>query len=317
MLAKRNLSIDILKIALAFLIVGLHGRIFKDFSIFLAYFFQNGISRAGVPLFLIISGYYFYSIKTKEQFANWVKRLLYLYLIWMGIYLILWRDFSVQNILFRTIFGYYHLWYLINALYGFLFAWAIRNFKLKTQLVLIALCVIIGLSLQYIFNYGLVAYKIPFLPEPEYVNIFRNGLFFCFPFIMTGYLINKFAWHTKKVNWLLLIAVGFSVLTCEVVFNYNHGKKLFDLLLGLYIFCPALFVYVLNLKFYGESKTIALYSSGIYLVHILVLNILAKIVKTVSTSALSETPTTIITFLLAMLATYFLIRIQKKFKYIL
>lgn len=317
MLAKRNLSIDILKIALAFLIVGIHARIFKDVNVFLAYFFSNGVSRTGVPLFLMISGFYFYSIKSKEQFVTWIKRLLFLYLIWMVAYVTLWRDFSIKNIFFRTVFGYYHLWYLINALYGFLIVWAVRNLKLKTQVLLIALCAIIGLSLQYIVNYNLIAYKVPLLPESEYVNIYRNGLFFCFPFIMTGYLINKFSWHTKKVNWLLLVAAGLLVLACEAVFNFNHGKKTFDLLSGLYIFCPALFIYVMNIQFYGESKTIALYSSGVYLTHILVLNIIAKITKTISTSALSETPTTIIAFLLSMLATYFLIRIQKKFKYIL
>ena len=57
---ERNLSIDILKVILAIAVVFLHTRIFYDLSTLLGHVFVQGIFRLAVPIFLVITGYYFF-----------------------------------------------------------------------------------------------------------------------------------------------------------------------------------------------------------------------------------------------------------------
>ena len=63
----RNLSLDILKIIMAFFVVFLHMHLFKEVYPSLSYVLVNGLFRLGVPTFLIISGYYFFFIAAKSK----------------------------------------------------------------------------------------------------------------------------------------------------------------------------------------------------------------------------------------------------------
>jgi hypothetical protein len=308
---KRNLSVDILKFVMAFFIVGLHGELFVDLSYSLSYFFTQGIARTGVPVFLLISGFYFYEIKDKAKFKNWIKRLFYLYIIWMIVVSIYWLKLSYKSVIQCFILGYGPLWYLIGALYAFIFVWIIRNINLKMQVALIVVCGIVGIFLQYRDSYDLMSD--PNLFYKLGLNTYRNGLFFCFPFIMIGYFINKFSLQKKHVNWLLLLIVGICLLLIETFINYTISGKGFDILLSLYILCPVLFIYTLNKEFYSTNKTLALYSTGIYLTHWIVLREFRRF------EILSDFQTfrVVIVLLLSMFITFFLIKLKKKFKYIL
>jgi hypothetical protein len=144
-------------------------------------------------------------------------------------------------------------------------------------------------------------------------HTYRNGLFFCFPYIMIGSFINKYSVYTKRCNWLLLLGWGVCLLLIEIFINYKYSEKGYDILLSLYFLCPVLFIYILNKKKYSIHKTLALYSTGVYLTHMFVLRVFSKF------GLLSNIPSVIVivTFLISTLMTFFLIRIKEKFKYIL
>ncbi|MDR0833159.1 MAG: acyltransferase family protein [Candidatus Symbiothrix sp.] len=312
---KRNLSVDILKLVMSFLIVGIHGGFLREYH--LNYPFSSGIARIGVPVFLIISGFYFYEIKSQAKFVNWVKRLFYLYIIWTMIYSILWIPdlHSYKELMKIMFYGSFHLWYLVNALYAFIFIWIIRNLKFSKQLILVIFCTILGLLLQYGDSYNLMALSERFLRSDQYFLLYRNGLFFCFPFIMIGYFINQFSLYTRKVNWLLLLTLSFFLMAFEVVFNYffTHREGGFELLVSLYAICPILFIYTLNKPMYSTNKTVALYATGVYLTHGFLVSVCENM------GLLSNMPSvkTIAVFIVSMLITYILVGINKKFKYIL
>ncbi|MDR0798498.1 MAG: acyltransferase [Dysgonamonadaceae bacterium] len=305
---QRNLSIDILKIVMAFLVVGLHGRIFLDYSYSMYYLFVQGFTRLAVPTFLIISGYYFYDIQTKETYHQWIKRLFYLYAIWTIIYSPCWFVWSYR-VLLPLFLGYWHLWYLIGALYAFVLVWWMRRLSPSIQTGMMITCALIGLFLQYNYNYGFT-HQLDFLYR--FGNrIYMNGLFQCLPFILMGYLIRRFSLDKKKMNEWLWLAVALLYFVAEVAINYRYNGKDFDLLFNLYLLCPVLFLFCLNRKIPSNNKTLALYSTGIYLTHAGFLIYLRKYVF------LTNTPYIFVCFVLSVIVTFLLIKLKKKFKYIL
>lgn len=55
----RNGALDVLKIAMAFIVVGMHAGFLTDISPIAAYLTANGLFRIAVPVFLLINGYFF------------------------------------------------------------------------------------------------------------------------------------------------------------------------------------------------------------------------------------------------------------------
>ncbi|WP_409574418.1 acyltransferase family protein, partial [Salmonella enterica] len=76
------------------------------------HFLINGIFRLSVPLFLIITGYFFIRIETGKQFIKWLSRMLILYIVWSIIYLPFWLgDTKMITAIINIFNGYYALWY--------------------------------------------------------------------------------------------------------------------------------------------------------------------------------------------------------------
>jgi hypothetical protein len=310
---ERNLSIDILKLLLSFSVVGLHGAVFSDFSPFLSHLFVNGLARIAVPVFLIISGFYFFEIRTTKQFINWIKRLLFLYIIWMTIYAFFWLRLSRFEIILDLLLGYRHLWYLIGAVQAFILLWFLRNVNSKTLIIIAALCAIFGLVIQYNALYSFI-----YNPADELgISLQRSGLAVCFPFAVIGYLINKYNFINIKKNVKVALAGSIILLMLESSLNYKYSYLGMDLLISLYVVCPLLFIYVSNKKYYSNNKSLAHYSTGIYLVHMFVLMMIWILEDKHILCKLGSTPIVIITILLSVAITYFLIILRKKIKYIL
>ena len=78
----RNLSVDVLKIVMAIFVVLLHMHFLKNVYPTLSYVLVNGLFRLGVPVFLIVTGYYFYFVDDILKLKKWLVRLFILYAIW-------------------------------------------------------------------------------------------------------------------------------------------------------------------------------------------------------------------------------------------
>ncbi|MGI19781.1 hypothetical protein D9D27_21785, partial [Escherichia coli] len=70
----RHLSIDILKVTAAFFVVFIHLDIIRELNTTVSHLLVNGIFRLSVPLFLIITGYFFTRIETGKDFIKWISR---------------------------------------------------------------------------------------------------------------------------------------------------------------------------------------------------------------------------------------------------
>ena len=73
----RNLSIDVLKIILAIFVVFLHMNFLKETYPLMSFLLVNGIFRIAVPVFLVITGFYFFHIDTTKNFKNGCSELFF------------------------------------------------------------------------------------------------------------------------------------------------------------------------------------------------------------------------------------------------
>jgi len=317
---ERNIALDILKITLAFMVVGIHSGFLSEVSSLAKYLTVNGLFRIAVPIYFIINGYFFHSIVVNNNIYPWIKRVFFLYLFWMFFYSYLWFtpvSFSlVETIkLIKTlIFGYYHLWYIAGIFGAAILLLFLRKLSSSLIFLIIIITFIIGVSIQYVGNYH-------FSENPRLDKLFntlwvyRNFLFFGFPFFALGYLFKSTNIHERislKLS-LLLSVIGFFTLILESYVNYIQETRDggFDSFISLLLVCPSIFLVFIKLQIKGQSKNIALYSSGIYFIHLLFLDIFIRHTNLIGTSL------TFSVFSISIIASYLIIRLHKKLKFIL
>lgn len=272
----RSLSIDILKIVLAFFVVCLHMHVLRDSYPSLSYVLVNGLLRIGVPVFLMISGYFFFFVNDLSRLKKWSFRLFLLYVIWSVIYIPFWKE--DDRYMLNILFGYHHLWYLIGTLFAGLLLYCLRNLSPKKLLAVL----LIGFGCGYVLQYlGNAHY---FRGETDVIlNLFplyRNFLFVCFPFLGIGFLIKKLGVEVKRKPPLWIVIFSAGLVMAEALLNekvlHLQKKESIDLLFSLLIACPLIFLYCKNIMVKTDSKILASISTAIYLIHPLVMELVYK-----------------------------------------
>lgn len=317
---NRNIALDILKISMAFMVVGLHGKFLIDFTQLGFYLTVNGIFRIAVPVFLIINGYYFYHALANSNQRHWLKRVLVLYVFWMMFYAYFWLPgpvFSAEGlarILQRIVIGYFHLWYISGMIGAAILLLLLRRLSSTMLCISILVTFIGGVLIQYSGNYHLLENRtMDALFNQNWAH--RNAVLFSFPFFCMGYLINKHSLHEKlSFNTVLLLSVaGLLALFAESYANFQASSKEggFDNMVSLGFVSPFVFMLFMKSDISGNSKNIALYSSGVYFIHALFLSGFRRFTD------LGETSVTLLVILCSLFASYFIIQANKKLKFIL
>lgn len=200
---------------------------------------------------------------------------------------------------------------MIGAAIILLFLRNCSSFILVASVVLTFVC---GVLIQYLGNYHVFDGSV-FDKLLNYNWFHRNMLLFSYPFFCVGYLINKHSLHNivsrKAAGFLSFF--GLFVLLGESYNNFyqNGGDGGFDNLLSLLLVCPCVFIFFMKSNISGKSKEIALYSSGIYFVHALFLNIFRGFTD------IGETYLTLLVILVSLFASYFIIKANNKLKFLL
>ena len=222
----RNHGIDALKLIASALVVGIHTGFLKETSPLLSHVFANALFRLAVAVFFVASGYFFLRSATPERVGGWLKRVFWLYVLWMAVYAAWWWP-SAKT----ALTGYWHLWYLPALLGAGAIQYALRNISNRTLLRLAAGLFAVGLALQYAGSYHLIA-----IAEKKY--LFRNALFFGFPLFSVGYLLAR---NPVELRAGRLLALGLAVLVLEGFLSFRTHET-FDLLLGQALAAPAVFL---------------------------------------------------------------------------
>lgn len=265
----RNLTIDILKIVLAFFVVFLHMNFLKDTYPTVSYVLVNGLFRIAVPVFLVITGFYFFHIDNTKKLKKWLFRTFLLYAIWMLIYISYWKN--NEQILLTIVFGYHHLWYLIGTFFSGIILYLLRR---QSSLILISLAIILfltGFAAQLLGNLHYFEKE-----QDSLLNmylLYRNFLFVCFPFLTIGFLINKCQTDLSKYkNSYFLVILSILCVIGEAFLDYYWiGTESTDILFSLLFACPLVFLYFKNMYVKTNSKILANLSTAIYVVHPLIM----------------------------------------------
>ena len=316
---NRSLSLDILKIILALMVVGIHSGFLSDISALGRYLTTAGLFRIAVPIFFVINGFFFFSVPP-EKIVTWFKRVIILYLFWTLVYIGYWfraetiNLFEIVRVIKTILVGHEHLWYLPAMVGAALVLLPLRKLTTPALLTIALVLYFIGLSIQYLGNYHVVANtSIDKILNSHFV--YRNFLFFAFPFFAIGYLLRRTEIYKKfslaSIVSMTIIAVTLLLIENYLDFKFQVASKGFDIFLFLILVCPLVFITALKLDIRGESKTLALYSTGIYFIHPLFISL----VKTYAD--MGGTLLTLVVAILATLAAWLLIKINAKLKFIL
>jgi len=301
------------------MVVGLHGRFLQDISSLGSYLTVNGLFRIAVPVFLIINGFYFYTVLKKKSQVTWLKRVTILYVVWMTFYSFFFYslpDFSLiglAKLLKHLILGYLHLWYIAGMIGAALLVIVLSKLSSILLLVSVILTFLLGVTIQYLAHYYVVEDRLHALLNETWFH--RNMFLFSYPFFCIGYLIRKHKLHENLSikSAALLSFFGLLVLSFESFLNFcKFGiDGSFDNLLSLILVCPFIFIFFLKYPVVGSSKNLTLYSTAIYFIHPLFLKGFIQFTQ------FDKTILTIATIMASVAASYFLIQLNSKLKILL
>ncbi|WP_143042455.1 acyltransferase family protein [Vibrio cholerae] len=317
---ERNISLDILKLIMACMVVGLHAGFLEDVTELGGILTVEGVFRIAVPIFLLINGYYFFDVISGCRFKPWLKKVFLLYVVWMFVYSYCWfylSEYSFKSIVIlglNIIMGYHHLWYMSGMIGAAIILFLLRKSSSPFLLISSFLFFVSGVAIQYLGNYHIFEGG----GLDKLFNLLwshRNALFFSFPFMCLGFLFNKHSVVNRiSFKWALLgFSIGFFLLLTESYVNYINMNEYdgFDNYISLMLVCPMLFVFVSKVNIKGRTKEIALYSSAIYFIHPMILLSLKEL------TFLGETKLTLYAILASTIASYFIIKLDKKLKILL
>jgi surface polysaccharide O-acyltransferase-like enzyme len=327
---ERNYCIDTLRVVAILLIIYIHVYSFAVHTPATTYILA--LTRIGVPLFFLISGYFYRYVVESHHFASHLVKLVkftialsavyFLWQLYMGVrgyditsYLNhltsfdCWYDFLIFN---ASPFGP-HLWYLGAAIYAIIIVFlADRLGKLHLLYCLIPLLFV--LNYAFTFTGDVLSYR----------NAYLTGL----PYVGVGCMIYEYRatihqhlshFHLGRYGILTVILLFCLTVYLEFLAYSQTGLPLRDSYL---ITCPfAIFLFVLSLRHPSAHNTRLLSLIGhryvlyIYGFHLIVITALRMHYKI----ALSHFPllTTLLVFMLSLLLSYLYVKTKKKLSMLL
>lgn len=263
---QRNFSIDIVKTFAALLVICIHTgypSVVGDYVV--------AFCRVAVPLFLLVSGYYYQNIIAKKKITVYYKKVLGLTFFSSIFYFIVSDKKLDYLITFRwdkmLIFNFPiagdHLWYL---------------FSLINVLVILSICYKIRDRLFYLIPFLFIGnYILSFFPK---FWLYRNSLFTSLLYFLLGMYIykhNKSIFVLCKKKTLVYFFVIGLILQCLEVFLYKYWGLIYvrDHYLMTSLLSVVIFSYALVVKTQKENILSVIgkkYSAYIYILHIFILS---------------------------------------------
>ncbi|MBM3604343.1 MAG: acyltransferase [Alphaproteobacteria bacterium] len=262
----RSSALDPLRLILSVCVVAIHGVHAGPLPSMLRQVTVNGMFRLAVPIFALISGYFFVNAIRQGRARPYVARLCSLYAIWMVIYLPNYAALieTPKDAVRMAIFGFFHLWFMPGLIFSAVLIWALMRMGAGLRIIatLAAVAALTGLTLQFLELSGRAQVG---------VDYYRNGPFFILPYFAAGYVLS--AGSHRLTSWRpswAIVAVALAAVAAEsVVWSWIAGGEAgVDHLLTLWGAAPILFLAALNREGIGHGKAIASVAAFIYFIHI-------------------------------------------------
>lgn len=293
----RNISLDIARIIAVLFVVMIHcsGVFVVGFQDapngFLVGNILDSISRPGVALFLMISGALMLDESKKKSTRDMLvsaKNILILLVLWLLIYSLLYNIItplvigqpikSFSQLVYRTINGHVHMWYLYMIIGIYLATPFIRKFVKKENKNLILLYLVISLCTTFVqpmltFASG---YFSPISLINNFISQLRLGFFNCYMtyYIMGWYIVHigiDKKWIRKTIYSVAALSLVLMITLTQLTGKYNEMYAYDGILVLLYSLGIFLFVNNCKPRFSEKTKSFILLLSklsfGVYIIH--------------------------------------------------
>lgn len=231
--APEYIFIDIFRVVCALLVLSIHMPPFADYSPELTFWLEQIVSKLAVPLFFVISGYFLADkINDWQRVKGYLLRLLRLYFVYTVLYfpqiIYEFRKTGDSMAWFVPVFlrdfflcgPYTHLWYFQAVIVAALLIYILKN---KTSLgdgtiLTAAFCLYLIGCVGCTYRSVAIQQEAFRTMAEAYEHVFvttRNGVFFGFLFVFTGYFIRVHQEQIQK-SWYPVLALAF--------FGVMHGE---------------------------------------------------------------------------------------------
>ena len=231
--------------------------------------FVNGLYRIAVPVFAVISGYFFLAAVQAGRPIQTIQRILLLYVTWMLIYLPIYGPelTSIGHAVRLWFFGYFHLWFLPGLAISAALVAALWWLRLSAAVIagLAGICAAIGLALQFMVMTDRASISL---------DLYRNGLFVIFPYFATGFLLARQGATRLPDGWgwqLVLLAMLAVIVESLIWYRIADGGFGVDNMASLLVAAPVLFLAARGTQGLWDGKRIASMSAFVYFFHILMM----------------------------------------------
>lgn len=292
---NKQLSLDKFRLIAAILIIAIHTYPLSSINENIDFVFTHIFCRIGVPIFLMITGYFILpkAIENRKTLVKYTFKILKIYAICIILFLpvdIYAGKLKAIGILqiFKAIFldgTFYHLWYFPALILGIWITYfIIKNIKSnKTTFFIVLILFIIGLfgdsyygiteKLSITKNIYEIIFKI--------FNYTRNGIFYVPIFLYLGYIIKSKKIKIDRNKNLIFILIFTILMIVEGLILHHFNLQRHD---SMYIMLIPTMIYVFNFIIQNNNennKRLRNIATTIYVMHpmfIIVVRGIAKIV---------------------------------------
>lgn len=291
---KKQLSLDKFRIIAALLIIAIHTYPLFSINENIDFIFTHVFCRIGVPIFLMITGYFILpkALENRRTLIEYTIKILKIYAICIILYLPIniyagkLKQIGILQI-FKAILidgTFYHLWYFPALILGiWIIYFIIKNMKSNKKTFFIVLILfIIGLfgdsyyGITEKFSITKNIYEIIF----KIFNYTRNGIFYVPIFLYLGYIIKhkKIKIDTNKNLIFILIFTILMIVEGLILHHFNLQRH--D---SMYIMLIPAMIYIFNFIIQNnneDNKKLRDIATTIYIMHpmfIIVVRGIAKI----------------------------------------
>lgn len=306
-LYKRNYSLDIARIVAALTVVMIHCSAtfvanYKQYtSEFIFGNLFDGISRIGVPLFLMISGSLFLDerreVTLKSILLKNVKSIAIITIIWAIIYssvynvifpLLNGKSINVKSVLGGIVNGHYHMWYLYMIIGLYIITPFLKKFVCKENKGMVLFFIIISFCFQFFTPIINAMCKLGL--NLSFINAWMNKFHLDFfggyitYFLVGWYIVHigiKQKWITHIIYFLGAASLAFIILFAHFTGDYRSVYQ--NIGAPLFVYSVSVFLALNNMNFNFKEKTakkltnLSKLTFGVYIIHVLVLTVYRKI----------------------------------------
>lgn len=310
---NRILSLDILRIIAILSVLMIHSSmsfVYYDkgsFEFVYGSIFDS-ISRVGVPLFVMISGALMLNenkVESNKTFVrNRIGKIIIIFIIWSVIYqtghvildIIDGEPISLLRVLYRLVKGEFHMWYLYMIVGLYLTTPILKKFVSVKNSKIVAYYICIAII--FTFTTPLLNFLSEAVPDLEYLlkitESFQMNFFSVFvTYYLTGWYVFNVGIKNKKIRYAIYLLSVICVMAVigGVIATGKHSLLYLDSGILIYLYSLGIFTFICNLfkgKMHSNKfiKTLSNLSFGVYLIHILVLNVVVKILPEMKVHAL-------------------------------